>query len=394
METQFFENCLQNKNINQLEEIAMNMRSTLIALTIVMSAQAIGFAQPPRGGKTREQAIDAAIAFLKGAQSEDGSWSKAASPGVTGIVLAGLLKSGKVRSDEAPASAALKHIESMIDSGEGHLAGGPGRIFHKNYITSVNLAALKAADNAKYDPIISAATSYLKKGQAGASDGKTASDPNYGGFGYGPNTRSDLSNSHFVLDALKLANLPKDDPVYQRAVVFISRMQNLKGEFNDQPWASKINDGSFIYVLPQPGAKTDPSEPRPGYGSMTAAGVKGLLYCGVSRDDARVKKGTEWIANNYSVDINPGRQEGAGGQGYYYYLLTLAKCMEVMGDDEFTDAKGKKHDWRAEITRALINRQKPNGSWANDFGTWMETNPNLCTGYALQTLEICKPKSK
>ena len=30
-------------------------------------------------------------------------------------------------------------------------------------------------------------------------------------------------------------------------MVFISRCQNLKGEGNDQPWAGKINDGSFIY---------------------------------------------------------------------------------------------------------------------------------------------------
>jgi squalene-hopene/tetraprenyl-beta-curcumene cyclase len=114
----------------------------------------------------------------------------------------------------------------------------------------------------------------------------------------------------------------------------------------------------------------------------------------VSRDDPRVRKAIEWLAKNYSVDVNPGRQDGAGGQGYYYYLLTLAKAFDALGEDEFTDAAGKKHDWRADITRALVNRQKRDGSWSNDFPTWMEGDPNLCTGYALQTLAVSRPKSK
>ena len=124
------------------------------------------------------------------------------------------------------------------------------------------------------------------------------------------------------------------------------------------------------------------------------AGLKALVQCGLSRDDPRVKKAAEWLAKNYSVDLNPGRQDGAGGQGYFYYLLGLAECCEALGDDEFTDAAGKKHDWRADITRALVNRQKKDGSWVNDFSTWMESDPNLCTGFALQTLVVCKPKVK
>lgn len=39
-------------------------------------------------------------------------------------------------------------------------------------------------------------------------------------------------------------------------------------------------------------------------------------------------------------------------------------------------------------------RQKKDGSWSNDFSTWMKSDPNLCTGYALQTLAICKSKTK
>jgi squalene-hopene/tetraprenyl-beta-curcumene cyclase len=365
---------------------------TPLALLVGLSKPVEG--QPGKGpAKTPEQAVEAGVAFLKTTQAEDGSWSKANSPGVTAVILTGLLKSGKVSAADPAAAKALKFIEGFADTKTGSLAAGD-QVRHKNYITSVNLIALKASGESKYDALVSGAADYLKKGQVGAQDGKTQTDSNFGGFGYGPGTRSDLSNTHFVLDALKAVNTPKDDPLYKRTVVFVSRLQNLKGETNDQPWAGKINDGSFIYVLPQPGAKGNPDDPRPGYGSMTAAGLKSLLESGVGKDDPRVKKAVEWLGKNYSVDVNPGRDDGAGGQGYYYYLLTLAKALNAFGEEEFTDANGKKHNWRTEITRAIVNRQKKDGSWSNDFGTWMESNPDLCTGYALQTLAITQGKGK
>lgn len=365
---------------------------TPLAVVAGLAAPAAG--QPGKGGgKTPEQAAAAAVAYLKGSQADDGTWSKAASPGVTAIVLTGLLKGGKVSADDPAVAKALKFIEGMADEKSGSLAAGD-KVFHKNYVTAVNLTALKATGQAKYDPVVARAVAYLKSIQAGATDGKAQTDQNFGGFGYGPGFRADMSNTSFALDALTLGGTPKDDPVYKRAVVFVSRMQNLKSEANDMPWAGAVNDGSFFYVAPQPGAKGSPSDPRPGYGSMTAAGLKCFVKAGLGKDDPRVKKAAEWLAKNYSVDVNPGRDPGAGGQGYYYYLLTLAKCLDTLGGDEFTDAAGVKHPWRAEITRALVNRQKRDGSWGNEFPTWMESDANLCTGYALQTLAVCRPAAK
>jgi squalene-hopene/tetraprenyl-beta-curcumene cyclase len=375
--------------------MSVPVRFAAAAAPLVLAAAlaAPSAAQPGKGGgKTPDQAVEAAVKYLKAAQAEDGSWSKAASPGVTAIVVTGLLRSG-VKADDPVAAKGLKFVEGMADAKEGHLAAGE-KVFLKNYITSVNLTALKAAGASKYDALTAGATEYLKKAQVGADGAAKADNPNFGGFGYNSTTRSDLSNTHFVLDGLKAGGVSADDPVYKRAAVFVSRMQNLKGEHNDQPWAGAVNDGSFFYVMPQAGGKGSPADPRPGYGSMTAAGLKSLVQCGVGKDDPRVKKATEWLAKNYSVDVNPGMDAGAGGRGYYYYLLTLAKCMDALGDDTFTDAAGRKHDWRADITRALVNRQGRDGSWANAFTTWMEGDPNLSTGFALQALAVCKPKAK
>ena len=66
--------------------------------------------------------------------------------------------------------------------------------------------------------------------------------------------------------------------------------------------------------------------------------------------------------------------------------------MAALGVDEFTDATGKKHDWRAELVAELAERQQPNGSWLNETPRWLEGNPNLVTGYMLLALSYAKPK--
>jgi squalene-hopene/tetraprenyl-beta-curcumene cyclase len=125
---------------------------------------------------------------------------------------------------------------------------------------------------------------------------------------------------------------------------------------------------------------------------MTYAGIKSLIYCGVSKDDIRIKKGLEWVQKHYTVDYNPGMPGERSEWGLYYYYHTMAKCLEVMGVDKITDADGKEHDWRAEITAALAKRQRDDGSWVNEKDHWMEGDPHLVTGYALMTLAHCKPK--
>jgi squalene-hopene/tetraprenyl-beta-curcumene cyclase len=136
-----------------------------------------------------------------------------------------------------------------------------------------------------------------------------------------------------------------------------------------------------------------PDGSLPGYGSMTYAGIKSLIYCGVAKDDPRIKRAYEWVRKNYSVDRNPGMPDVRAEWGLYYYYHTMAKCLDALGVDEVVDAKGQKHDWRADITAALARRQRPDGSWAN-ANHWMEADPNLVTGYALMALSYCRPKGK
>ena len=106
------------------------------------------------------------------------------------------------------------------------------------------------------------------------------------------------------------------------------------------------------------------------------------------KDDPRVQGAIKWIRGHYTLDENI----GMGQAGLYYYYHTFAKTMAALGEDTFTDAKGVKHDWRADLTAALAKRQKPDGSWTNENDRWMEKDPNLVTGYALMALSYCQKK--
>ena len=185
------------------------------------------------------------IAFLRPRQDAKGGWSTQREPGITALVVTALLRSGQVAPGEPAVTKALAYLEGFIGP-KGGLSEAP----HANYSTSIALLAFREANtNGRYDRTIKAGQDFLKTMQWDESEGKTRDDAFYGGAGYGgSNSRPDLSNTAFFIEALRETGLPADDPNLQKAIVFVSRCQNLKSEFNDQPWASKVNDGGFVYT--------------------------------------------------------------------------------------------------------------------------------------------------
>jgi len=380
----------------------MTLRNSPRLLLLSLFAVLLAVAPPARGGADRKQwndTVDKAVAYLRKSQNDDGSWGKSEQEkvGATGLILTGLLQSGKVGPDDPMVERGLKYVESLINPKAGHIAGQNPRIQLHNYVTCINVLALVSAKRDSYKAVVADATKFLRKLQWDEGEDKGREDDFYGGAGYDSKSRPDLSNTQFFLDALVAAGVPKSDPAYQKAATFVSRCQNLKGEHNDQKWAEKINDGSFIYSAAGGGQTKTQDKPSddgglPGYGSMTYAGIKSLIYCGVSKNDPRIKKALEWIRKNYTLDANPGMPELRAHWGLYYYYHTMAKCLDTLGYDEIEDAAGKKHDWRADITATLAKRQQTDGSWRNDNAHWMEADPNIVTGYALMALSHCKPK--
>ena len=339
--------------------------------------------------------VDKAVAALRKSQEENGGWSTSKSIGVSGIVVKALIDCG-VGPEAEPTAKGLKYVESLINEKDGHIAGENPKDGLKNYVTSVNLMALAASKkDEKYKKVIGNAAAFLKKLQWDEGEGKKPEDEFFGGAGYDSKSRPDLSNTQFFIDALKDAGIAKDDEAFKKVIVFVSRCQNLKSEHNTMPWAGKINDGSFIYSAAGGGStKTsdEPDAPLTGYGSMTYAGVKSMIYAGVAKDDPRVKGALAWLKKNYTVEANPGMPPQLASRGLFYYYHTMAKTLDLFGDDEFTDDKGVKHDWRTDLFRAIEKKQSKDGTWSNPTDRWMEGDPNVVTGYVLMALSHCKPK--
>lgn len=332
------------------------------------------------------QAVNRAVDYFQQAQADDGSFSASAGPGVTAIVATALLRSGRTANDPMVART-LRYLEDNRHDDGGIYEKGSR---YKNYGTCLALVAFQEANQeGRYNRLIAGAEKFVKEQQWDEDEGHEISSMSYGGAGYGSHERPDLSNTSFLVDALHAVGRGEDDPALQKALVFISRCQNLETEHNTSAFAAKVNDGGFYYTIAAGGQSQAGETPDGGlrsYGSMTYAGLKSMIYAGVSRDDPRVKAACEWIQKHYTLDENP----GMGAQGLYYYYHTFAKALATIGDEHLVDAGGKSHDWRAELAQQLIAQQTEDGSWINSNTRWLEGDPNLVTAYALLALSYCR----
>lgn len=346
------------------------------------------------------RAQERALAWLLRQQQPDGSWQK--HPAITGLALTALARSG--RAPQEATDRAVKFILSNVKP-DGAIYGGGETDRYPNYSTAICTMALLATGRAELTDTIKRARRFLLESQFDAGEDVKESDPRYGGIGYGKRERPDLSNTQWALEALRLTEsletrASEESPHtgsrlhWQKAIAFLQRCQNLPS-VNDQPWAKNVREadvGGFVYMPGLSFADEEPPAdertPLRSYGSMTYAGLKSYIYAELKKDDPRVKAAVEWLRRNYTLNENP----GLGAQGLYYYYHTVAKSLTAYGEDVFTDAKGRKHDWRYELMKKLVSLQKADGFWVNENNRWWENDPVLCTAYSLLALQILQAR--
>ncbi len=371
--------------------------ATLVAISFTWCGSSI--AQETKTSidkKQFDQVTAKAIEFLRKSQADDGSFSKELGPGITGLVISSAMKHGLTHEDKMVAKG-LKYLESFVREDGGVYNE---KSLYKNYETCIALMAFADANkNGKYDKVIKKAKAFVKKIQWGSPEDSDSDKMEYGGAGYGKHGRPDLSNTSFLVDALKKTmdkNSESDKAALQRALKFVSRSQNKYSQHNTTEFArkaSKEDQGGFYYT-PANGGESKAGKTANGglrsYASMTYAGLKSMIYSGVKKNDPRVKSAIEWIKKHYDLKSNP----GVGQQGLYYYYHLFAKALDAIETDVITDANGKKHDWRAELFAELKSRQRDDGSWINPKSSrWEEGNPNLVTAYCLLALSYCQQKN-
>lgn len=330
--------------------------------------------------------VERGVTFLANAQDEDGSYSHSAGTGITSLITTSLMRSGRSPSDPL-INRSLEFLQTHVQKDGGIYQAGSR---YRNYETSLAvLCFVEANRNGKYDKLLDRAEAFLKDLQWDGEEGHDEASPNFGGAGYGKHGRPDLSNTNFLIDALKATGNGPKDPAMQRALAFVSRCQNLETEHNQTKFAAKNPDGGFYYTVAAGGSSQAGQTADGGlrsYGSMTYAGLKSMIFAGVGPEDPRVAAAYRWAQQHYSLQENP----GMGDNGLYYYFHTFAKALDAVGEETILDADGKQHNWRQELIAELARRQQSDGSWINSNERWLESDPNLVTGYVLLTLSHCR----
>ena len=373
------------------------MKSILPAITLgIIAAAPVASANPYVSIQQEiRQAIARGNAYLATQQHEDGYWSDERLPALTGLALSAAVLS----PDFDPKAPFPENIEKgyqwMLTKQKED-----GGIYDRGvsvYNTSVAINSLVHSGREEFEPAIVRARAYLISNQWDSSQNPDTDPINDGGIGYGSDdSHTDLTNTAFAIEALALSESIVGDGDYgdqpelnwEAAIEFISRCQNLE-ETNDQPWASNDPDnrGGFIYT---PGeSKAGEQELEDGrvalrsYGSMSYAGLLSFIYAKLSPEDPRVIAVMEWLNRNYSLEENP----GLGAQGLFYYYQTMAKALTAANVDTLTTEDGREIDWRKELAGHVLSGQREDGSWVNDNGRWMESNPVLVTSYMILALQ-------
>ena len=330
-----------------------------------------------------DESIDRGVRFLLSAQSSEGYWSDRQMPALTALPVWALSKIPEERASGVT-NAVRKGVAYVLSTQRedgGFYVPKPGRGGSGlgNYNTAVCLSALFESKMSPVAPL-------LKAREYVASSQLTGDDTMAGGFGYDRISRrryADLSNTSYALDAMRRTESLEEfrgggkrvDVDWDKALEFVGNLMKKDGP--------DAGGAAYNERTPQAGTVTN-SRNRVhlrAYGSMTYAAVLSMCHAKLDRGDPRVKESLEYCRRNWSVDENP----GMGSQGLYYFYDIMARALSASGVEKVGD-----HEWKKELSAKLTSLQKPDGSWYNDNNRFWESDPVLCTSFAVLVLQLCR----
>ena len=339
-------------------------------------------------------AIDRGVRWLLRQQSPEGSWSNPEFPALTALPLWAIVRGGS--ADTQAVARAVRYILSCARE-DGSIWREPTKPQKGGGLSNYNTAICMAALHQVGGPDILAVVQKARRFIAGTQH--LGADDYRGGMGYDPETGrpyADLSNSYIAYEAMRVTEAAEDlrtgaggraDLDWAAAREFLDKIQH-KPEGTNDPDA-----GGFAYHPFESKAGVYTNEAGEirfrSYGSMTYAGLLGMIYAELNRDDPRVQSAFAWAVRHWTLNENP----GMGNEGLFYFYNVLAKGLAAYGQDRLNVPGGRTVNWRAELIRKLVNLQKTDpadgaGYWVNEANRWWEGDPVLVTSYALLALEI------
>ncbi|NND96942.1 MAG: DUF4159 domain-containing protein [Pirellulaceae bacterium] len=300
-----------------------------------------------------QRAIDRGVTYLRKTQSDRGGWEEFSgqSCGTSSLCTLALLNAG-VSRDDPDVVRAIRYLRGCEPMETYSVA-----------LQTLVYCQLGAAGDL---PRIRRNVSWLISQQKKLAAGNRA-----GGWGYGQGrSGGDPSNTQFALLALGAAQdrgIDVDSEVFARSLNY---------------WLTRQGSGGGWGY----GSSMSPS------GSMTCAGIASVIIargrlsdgssqisgdqircCGGADDkEDPVEKGIAWLADSFSLEVNPGGHMGT----YYYYLYALERVGRLSGR-RFIG----KHDWYRAGAEVLLKQQDGfQGFWV---GAGWEDDRNITTSFAL-----------
>jgi squalene-hopene/tetraprenyl-beta-curcumene cyclase len=361
----------------------MNKYAFLLFISVEFCASNAGLAESLSAVSVAKRG-ERAESWLASRQTTNGAWEPVKHVAISAMVLAG----GRSLENKA-ANRGYDFLLQNSQPDGGFYAGTN----YQNYNTSWSLIALSRRQVSSAKLRIQKARSLIVSWQMDLDIKGSQDNPLDGGFGYGDGTpRANLANTLAPLAALyeTRAFAGRDEPKFNRAALldFLHRSQNF-AKVNRETYVCEDdeNRGGFMY---HPGKSFAGEIKLPNgqtgyrsYGSMTYVGLLCYLYAGVDRNAPEVQAAFNWIQRNFTVEENPRMKQ----EGLFYYYQVMARALAMYGVDEIKTPDGRMVNWREALGSKLLSLQKPDGSWVNPEGRWMEDNPVLCTAYALLALQ-------
>ena len=225
------------------------------------------------------------ISRVKG-QAEDGSFSSQAGVGPTGLVVAAVLEHGRSVSDPVVAKA-LKYIESIVQADGGIYTPNSGpRELRNLHLRRGRFT--EANKDGRYDKTLADAEAFLTSEQWDGGEKVNVEKDNlaFGGAGYGKQQAArPVEHAASCSTRCTPPAAAPDDEAIKRALVFVSRCQNLEIGTQHHALRRRRTPTAASTTRRPAAARARPATPTAGglrsYGSMTYAGLKSMIYAGV-----------------------------------------------------------------------------------------------------------------
>ncbi len=304
----------------------------------------------------------------------------------------------------AHAAALEKGMKFLVDSqGADQALGTKGEwLEFPTYSNALAVIAFSRLQPAQWRTTVAPWVAYLKRTQHSDENGCAPEDGAYGGWGpqglppMGRRRQSDLASTRYALEALNAAGVPSDDKAWQRARVFLGRVQNLSaGE----------NDGGFFFSTTHPelnkaggagetsGTPTRDTKQFRSYGTCTADGVICLSLFAANDVKTPLESASKWFVKFANARVCAGfdgtTMEAQGWKDglNFYYRAALAEAATHV---DFSNRAALDANWWRDLARVTMSAQGADGTWVSATSAMKENDPLTTTPLALETLLICR----